>query len=313
MEEKKPLESKLTHTSKEPEAQLWAQIGTKTYDPPVKQTTSKEKITTTPSTTTTTTTTPPVEPENNGISEEAEMMTGGQDAADPGVGNGKAIAAEEAGGVATTKEAETETTVTQQTEKDPDEQPKEDSTQKLSSSKNAVGDSFDSSKGDTSRSKSGSPERRRNRSRSHSRNRSRSRSPSNRRTFHDYVTNSNNPEDIRSRVFVGHLNTDKCDKTEVEELFKPHGKILGVTIQNGYGFVQYDSEQAVRDAIKMLHGTMFHNMKLGMCGLVLFNWSLCISKCFSFRFFFFFPVVDRPVALRKLEGIIMCGQTNRLK
>lgn len=44
MDEKKPLDSRsLTHTSKEPEAQVWAQIGTSSYDPPIEPTVSREE------------------------------------------------------------------------------------------------------------------------------------------------------------------------------------------------------------------------------------------------------------------------------
>lgn len=77
-------------------------------------------------------------------------------------------------------------------------------------------------------------------------------------------TNSNNPWMIRSRVFVGHLNTEKCSRKEIEELFAPYGNVIGCSLQHGYGFVQYDEEESAKRAIRELHGLHFKGMKLGM-------------------------------------------------
>ena len=77
-------------------------------------------------------------------------------------------------------------------------------------------------------------------------------------------TNSSDPKMIRSRVFVGHLNTDKCSRSELEELFSPFGKVTSCSLQHGYGFVQYHDEQAANRAITELHGLQFKGMKLGM-------------------------------------------------
>jgi len=76
-------------------------------------------------------------------------------------------------------------------------------------------------------------------------------------------TNSSDPKLIRARVFVGHLNTDKASRKDVEELFEPFGKILGTSLQQGYGFVQYETEESARKAIRELHGIHFFGMKLG--------------------------------------------------
>ena len=76
-------------------------------------------------------------------------------------------------------------------------------------------------------------------------------------------TNSGNPKMIRARVFVGHLNTDKAARKDVEDLFAPYGNVLGVSLQHGYGFVQYEREDEAKKAIKELHGTDFCGMRLG--------------------------------------------------
>jgi RNA recognition motif-containing protein len=88
-------------------------------------------------------------------------------------------------------------------------------------------------------------------------------------------TNSNDPKMIRSRVFVGHLNTEKCSRSELEDLFSPFGKVASCSLQHGYGFVQYYEEQAAKRAITELHGLQFKGMKL---------------------------VVDKTAALKRMQG-----------
>ena len=77
-------------------------------------------------------------------------------------------------------------------------------------------------------------------------------------------TNSLDPKSIRARVFVGHLNTEKCSRSELEDLFSPFGAVASCSLQHGYGFVQYYDEQAAKRAITELHGLQFKGMKLGM-------------------------------------------------
>ena len=75
----------------------------------------------------------------------------------------------------------------------------------------------------------------RSRSRSRSRTRSRSRSPfgrAGRRNPPHTVTsskhtNSDDPELLRSRVFLGNLPTDKLEREEISDTFSKYGKILG--------------------------------------------------------------------------------------
>ena len=75
----------------------------------------------------------------------------------------------------------------------------------------------------------------RSRSKSRSRSRSRSRSPFGRAGRRNPVhtvtsskhTNSDDPELLRSRVFLGNLPTDKLEREEVSDTFSKYGKILG--------------------------------------------------------------------------------------
>jgi RNA recognition motif-containing protein len=234
MEEKKPLESKLTHTSKEPEAQVWAQIGTKSYDPPVQS--------------------------NDKIAKKEEP---------PAKENGEGAQA-----VESTETPEVMDVGTTESEKPNEEEKTEDAEQKeepkakeLPKSKSfTVGDGF-VEPSTNSEEKSGDDDakggdKRDSRSRTRSRSRERKRSPGSK--YNDYTTNSSDPRDVRSRVFIGHLSTDNCTKQEVDDLFQPFGKVLGINLQNGYGFVQYENEKSVKEAIKHLHATVFHGDKLGM-------------------------------------------------
>lgn len=249
MEEKKPLESELTHTSKEPEAQLWAQIGTKSYDPPVPSTdkTAKPKKEESPSKKPTsqengTSEDPPQDKESTENAEESNFID---------VGNSEAEKPEEK------MEATSE-------EDEKAKESKEKSKELPKSKSFTLGDGFvEPSETETKDSPKGKESKDKEKTRSRSRSRERKRSPSSRDKYSDYTTNSSMPEDIKSRVFIGHLNTDKCDKKEVDELFRPFGKILGVNLQNGYGFVQYEEEKSVKEAIKHLHGTVFKEDKLG--------------------------------------------------
>lgn len=116
----------------------------------------------------------------------------------------------------------------------------------------------------------------RSRKRSRSRSRNRSRSPSDRdrdsqqRLQDKHDTSSNAPYMIRSRIFVGHLDTDNVTKKEVKQLFSPYGKVIGVALHQGYGFVQYDNADSAKAAIKEAHGTPVAGMKIGkILGLVI--------------------------------------------
>jgi len=40
-------------------------------------------------------------------------------------------------------------------------------------------------------------------------------------------TNSQDPQAVNSRVFVGNLNTFQCSKTDVERMFQRYGRLVG--------------------------------------------------------------------------------------
>ena len=53
------------------------------------------------------------------------------------------------------------------------------------------------------------------------------------------ITNSNDPNSINSRVFVGNLNTFTLKKDDVERIFRRYGRVTGISMHKGYAFVQY--------------------------------------------------------------------------
>ena len=225
MDERSPLDNRsLSHTSREPEGQAWAQIGTKTTALSAKATTLSPLSTsaaaaaaTATTTTTTTAKSPPPAP------------------------------------AAATASVQSPTRVDEDTMSDegrPLQVVEDAEPERLNESSNSTEEKKDGG-GDVA-SVSGSVDS----SKEKSENREG-------RAVRDR-TNSNDPKLIRARVFVGHLNTEKCSRSELEDLFSPFGKVASCSLQHGYGFVQYYEEQAAKRAITELHGLQFKGMKLGM-------------------------------------------------
>ena len=76
-------------------------------------------------------------------------------------------------------------------------------------------------------------------------------------------TSSTDAKSIRSRVFIGHLNTSRASRQDLLKLFGECGKVVAISILDGYGFIQFDSEESARKSIRKIHGKSLHGMKLG--------------------------------------------------
>jgi len=61
-------------------------------------------------------------------------------------------------------------------------------------------------------------------------------------------TNSQDPQAVNSRTFVGNLNTFQCTKTDVERMFQRYGRIAGISMHKGYAFVQFTNPFDARSA-----------------------------------------------------------------
>lgn len=121
--------------------------------------------------------------------------------------------------------------------------------------KNTIGDGFEVVEEKEKKEKESEAEKKRDRSRSRSRDRSR----------YSESTNSSNPKKVRSRVFVGQINMDKCTKEGLDEAFSKYGPIVCSNIQNGYGFVQFDCEESALLAIKGLNKAELFGREIGEC------------------------------------------------
>jgi RNA recognition motif-containing protein len=49
-------------------------------------------------------------------------------------------------------------------------------------------------------------------------------------------TNSQDPQAVNSRVFVGNLNTFQCSKTDVERMFQRYGRLAGESFHSATEF-----------------------------------------------------------------------------
>ena len=76
-------------------------------------------------------------------------------------------------------------------------------------------------------------------------------------------TNSNDPQAINSRVFVGNLNTFALSKASIERLFKRYGHIIAISMHKGYAFIQYTNEFEARCAVAGEDQRLYANQPIG--------------------------------------------------
>nr|CAH8864464.1 unnamed protein product [Trichobilharzia regenti] len=76
------------------------------------------------------------------------------------------------------------------------------------------------------------------------------------------ITNRTDPNSMKSRVFVGNLNTVHMSKTELESIFSKYGAVVGISVHKGYAFIQYASETNARAAVIGEDSKTYYNMVL---------------------------------------------------
>ncbi|KAG8007612.1 Nuclear receptor coactivator 5 [Nibea albiflora] len=91
-----------------------------------------------------------------------------------------------------------------------------------------------------------------------SRRRSRSSSPGR----YSRSCSSNDPRDLERRIFVGNLPTSDMEKKDLEDLFSPYGKIVGVSMFRGFGFVQFDGIEEAEAAKAAQKGRIYKGYKI---------------------------------------------------
>ncbi|XP_068170798.1 nuclear receptor coactivator 5 isoform X2 [Antennarius striatus] len=90
--------------------------------------------------------------------------------------------------------------------------------------------------------------------------RRRSRSPSPGRFSR--TCSSSDPRDLERRIFVGNLPTSDMATKDLEELFSPYGKITGVSMFRGFGFVQFERIEEAEAAKAAQKGRIYKGYKI---------------------------------------------------
>uniref|UniRef100_A0A8C6P7P7 Nuclear receptor coactivator 5 n=1 Tax=Nothobranchius furzeri TaxID=105023 RepID=A0A8C6P7P7_NOTFU len=88
----------------------------------------------------------------------------------------------------------------------------------------------------------------------------RSRSPSPAR--YTRRCSSNDPRDLERRIFVGNLPTSDMANKDLEEMFSPYGKVIGVSLFRGYGFVQFERIEEAEAAKAGQKGRIYKGYKI---------------------------------------------------
>lgn len=72
-----------------------------------------------------------------------------------------------------------------------------------------------------------------------------------------------NPATASSRIYIGNL-MEQVTSGDLEERFKTYGTILGLVLQRGFGFIQYENDAEAQAAIKSEHTALFFGRKLNV-------------------------------------------------
>ena len=73
-------------------------------------------------------------------------------------------------------------------------------------------------------------------------------------------TNRNDPHSIRCRVFIGNL---QMSRQGLEEIFSQYGKVVGSSVHNNYGFVQFEDEKSADAAVAKENGQVYNGKRVG--------------------------------------------------
>lgn len=71
------------------------------------------------------------------------------------------------------------------------------------------------------------------------------------------------PATASSRIYVGNL-PETVVADNLEQKFKIHGRILGLVLQRGFGFIQFENDEQAQTAIDREHGSNFCGRKINV-------------------------------------------------
>ncbi len=80
-------------------------------------------------------------------------------------------------------------------------------------------------------------------------------------------------------MFLGNLASEKTDKYELAQVFSQFGNIHEIVIREAYGFIQFDSVDAIQAAIAKENGRIIGGIALGM---PLFCFSILLMSVLQF-------------------------------
>ncbi|XP_022908046.1 uncharacterized protein [Onthophagus taurus] len=69
------------------------------------------------------------------------------------------------------------------------------------------------------------------------------------------------PNTAAARIYVGHLS-ETVVPDNLDQKFRQYGKVLGMLLQKGFAFIQFENEPQAQAAISAEHGTLFHHKKI---------------------------------------------------
>ena len=99
-------------------------------------------------------------------------------------------------------------------------------------------------------------------------------------------TTSDEPHLKRARLFVGNIEPSRIRRRDLIRLFSRYGDVLGVSVHQGYAFIQMDRERSANKAINYEDNKIFNGCKIRKFAVLApasLSSSLTCSLCFPFR------------------------------
>ena len=73
---------------------------------------------------------------------------------------------------------------------------------------------------------------------------------------------------LSCRIFVGNLASERTSREELTKLFSKYGGIVDIVLRKSFGFIQFDTPKAAKDAIEYENGRLLGGLNLGMLQLL---------------------------------------------
>lgn len=95
-------------------------------------------------------------------------------------------------------------------------------------------------------------------------------------------TNSQDPQAINSRVFVGNLNTFQCSKTDVERMFQRYGRLAGESTHVKFKFLVDMQTKFKLSQFQLMSLTIFQDLKpIFLASSSFYFWIWNVNKSFE--------------------------------